>query len=146
MQGCRARASNCFISLRRFNVRCSLSIVMRLSGISPNCSIYVSHRITKGRKRWKGLSRRPCHNGATTKSKTPPSSHSLRVSASRQQSFKRRLGAAFLPQLPPLPSARRVQRLGLYYLVNRRWCLPKSLPAAVCIPQSAGQMLRRLQC
>jgi hypothetical protein len=52
------------------------------------------------------------------RSQAPPSSHSLRVSASRQQSFKRLLGGALLPQLPPLLSARRVQRLGLYHLVN----------------------------
>jgi len=54
------------------------------------------------------------------RSQAPLSSHSLRVSASWQQSFKRLLGAALLPQLPPLLSARRVQRLGLYYLVNPR--------------------------
>jgi len=48
----------------------------------------------------------------------PPASHSLRVSARRQQSFKRLLGGALLPQLPPLLSARRVQRLGLYHQVN----------------------------
>jgi len=31
LQGRRARASNCFISLQRSKVRCSLSIVIRLS-------------------------------------------------------------------------------------------------------------------
>jgi hypothetical protein len=31
LQGRHARASNCFISLQRSNVRCSLSIVIRLS-------------------------------------------------------------------------------------------------------------------
>jgi len=79
-------------------------------------------------------------------SQAPPSSHCLRVSASRQQSFERLLGRALLAQLPPLLSACGVQRLGLYHLVNSRWCLPKSLPAALSIPQSVGQMLRRLQC
>jgi len=80
------------------------------------------------------------------RSQAPPSNHSLWVSASRQQSFKHLLGAALLPQLPPLLSACRVQPFGLYYLVNPRWCLPKSLPVAICIPQSVGQMLRWLQC
>jgi len=32
--------------------------------------------------------------------------------------------------------------LGLYYLVNPSWCLPKSLPAVLCIPQSVGDVLR----
>jgi hypothetical protein len=47
-------------------------------------------------------------------------SHSLWISASRQQSFKPLLKWALLPQLPPLLSARRMQRLGLYHLVNPR--------------------------
>ena len=54
------------------------------------------------------------------RSQAPLSIHSLRVSASRQQSFKHLLGGALLPQLPPLLSARRVQCLGLYHLVNPR--------------------------
>ena len=56
-----ARASNCFIILRCSKVGCSLSIVIRLSGKSPNCSIYVSQRIVKRWKWWKGISNRPCH-------------------------------------------------------------------------------------
>jgi len=52
------------------------------------------------------------------KSDAPPSSHCLRLSASRYQLFKCLLGAALLPQLPLLLAARRVQRLGLYHLVN----------------------------
>ena len=80
------------------------------------------------------------------RSQAPPSSHSLRVSTRRHQSFKRLLGGALLPQIPPPLSALRVQRLGLYHLVNPRWYLPKSLPAALCIHHSVGQMLRRLQC
>ena len=38
------RASNCFVSLWRSNVRALLSNVVRLLGISPNCSIYVRQR------------------------------------------------------------------------------------------------------
>ena len=49
----------------------------------------------------------------------PPSGHSLRVLAKRQQSFKSLLGGALRLQQSPLLSARRVQRLGLYsHLVN----------------------------
>jgi len=80
------------------------------------------------------------------RSQALPSRHSLRVSACWQQSFKRLIGGALLPQQPPLLSACRVQRVGLYHLVNPRWWVPKSLPAALCIPQSVGQMLQRLQC
>jgi len=72
------------------------------------------------------------------------SSHSLQVLAMVQWSFKRLLGGAPLPHLPPLLPTRHVQRLGQYYLVRTMWRLHKSLPAAVCIPQSVGQMLRWL--
>jgi len=73
------------------------------------------------------------------------SSHSGRVSASRRQSFKSLLGGAVLPQLTQLLSARRFQHLVLYPdLLNPKWCVPKSLPAVLCIPHSDGQMLRLL--
>jgi len=57
-------------------VHCQLSFVC-LSGISPNCSIYVSQRIMKAWKRWKGISRRPCndrfaHTGAKPRSPVTP--------------------------------------------------------------------------
>jgi len=54
------------------------------------------------------------------RSKAPPSIHSLLVSVSWQQSIKCVLRGALLPQLPPLLSARPVQRLGLYHLVKPR--------------------------
>ena len=117
----------------RFTLNCHLS-----SGLSRNCSLYVSQgnqdkkmEVMEGNiQEAMPLTIRP------HRSQAPLSSYSLWVSGSRWQSFKRLLGAARLPQLLPLLSACRVQRLHLYYLVNPGLCLPKSLAAALCIPWS----------